>query len=221
MDISAGLLPPAWLWVAALVYALLLLLALTSAPWQKIGDNEASHVYFGSIVLVIVLWILRGGIQPGLDFHLLGMTALCLMFEWQFALFAASLVLAFTTWQGAAGWQAFGINALLMGGLPVLFTRGFLAVCQRYLPHNFFIYIFINAFLAGALSMLLVCLGSATVQHFAGVHAQGTVIRDFLLVLPMLMFGEGFMNGVAISLAVAYRPQWVATFHDSWYLKGK
>jgi uncharacterized membrane protein len=35
------------------------------------------------------------------------------------------------------------------------------------------------------------------------------------------MFGEGFMNGVAISLAVSYKPKWVATFHDSWYLKGK
>ncbi len=221
MDIPAGLLPHTWLWGGALLYVLLLLLALKSAPWHKIGDNEASHVYFGAIVLVIVLWILRGGIQPGLDFHLLGMTALCLMFEWQFALFAASLVLAITTWYGAAAWQAFGINALLMGALPVLFSRGFLALCQRYLPHNFFIYVFINAFLAGALSMLLVCAGSATVQQIAGAHAGATGIHDFLLVLPMLMFGEGFMNGIAISLVVAYRPRWVATFHDSWYLKGK
>ena len=183
MDIPSGLLPHVWLWGAALLYALLLLLALISAPWRKISDNEASHVYFGAIVLVIMLWILRGGIQPGLDYHLLGMTALCLMFEWQFALFAASLVLTLTTWQGGAGWQAFGINVLLMGALPVLFSRGFLTVCQHYLPHNFFIYIFINAFLAGALSMLLVCLGSATVRQLAGVRAPGTVVQDFLLIL--------------------------------------
>ena len=43
----------------------------------------------------------------------------------------------------------------------------------------------------------------------------------FLLILPMLMFGEGFLNGAAMSLVVAYRPQWVATFHDRWYLQGK
>jgi len=203
------------------LYAPLLLLALLSVPWSKIADNEASNVYFGAIVALIVLWVLRGGIQPGLDYHLLGVTSLVLMFEWQFALMAVSLVLAFSTWTGPASWQAFAVNALLMGAVPVLFTRSFLYVCQRRLPHNFFIYVFINAFLAGALSMLLVCLGSAAVQHLAGVHAQGTVIRDFLLVLPMLMFGEGFMNGVAISLAVSYKPKWVATFHDSWYLKGK
>lgn len=170
---------------------------------------------------MIVLWILRGGIQPGLNYHLLGMTALCLMFEWQFALFAASLVLAFTTWQGEAGWQAFGINALLMGALPILFTRGFLYVCQRRLPHNYFIYIFINSFLAGALSMLLAGLGSATVQQLAGAHPPDSISNNFLMILPMLMFGEGFMNGIAMSMVVAYKPQWLATFHDSWYLKGK
>lgn len=221
MDIPAGLLPPAWLWGAALIYALLLLPALATAPWRKIGDSEASHVYFGAIVLVTVLWILRGGILPGLNYHLLGVTALCLMFEWQFALFAASLVLVFASWQGAAGWHAFGVNALLMGALPVLFTRVFLYLCQRRLPHNFFIYIFLNAFLAGALSMLLVCLGTATVQQLAGAYPADTISDNFLLILPMLMFGEGFMNGAAISLVVAFKPQWVATFHDSWYLKGK
>ena len=221
MDIPAGLLPPAWLWGASLLYGLLLLLALASAPWRKIGDNEATHVYFGAIVVVIVLWILRGGILPGLNYHLLGMTALCLMFEWQFALFAASAVLAFTTWQGEAGWSAFGINVLLMGALPILFTRGFLYVCQRGLPHNFFIYIFINAFLAGALSMLLAGLGTATVQVLAGAHPPDSISNNFLQILPMLMFAEGFMNGAALTLVVAFKPQWVATFHDSWYLKGK
>ena len=44
---------------------------------------------------------------------------------------------------------------------------------------------------------------------------------NFLLILPMLMFGEGFLNGAMITLAVSYKPQWVATFHDRWYLQGK
>ena len=221
MDIPAGLLSSAWYWGAALLFALLLLPALVSTPWHKIRDSEATHVYFGAIVIVVLLWVLRGGIQPGLNYHLLGMTALCLMFEWQFALYAACLVLAFTTWQGEAGWQAFGINALLMGAVPVLFTRSLLYVCQRGLPHNFFIYIFINAFLAAALSMLLTCLGSALVQQLAGAQQPDTISNNFLLVLPMLMFGEAFMNGLAMSLTVAFKPQWVATFHDNWYLKGK
>jgi uncharacterized membrane protein len=221
MDIPPGLLPHAYHWLAAALYIPLLLLAMRSAPWSKLADNEASHVFFGSIVMVIVIWLLRGGIQPGLGVHLLGVTSLVLMFEWQFALMAVSLVLAFATWSGPAGWQVFAVNALVMGAVPVLFTRTLLYVCQRWLPHNFFIYVFINAFLAGALSILLAGLASALVQQSAGIHLPGSMTNNFLMILPMLMFGEGFLNGAAMSLVVAYRPQWVATFHDRWYLKGK
>ena len=221
MDIPSGLLPGSYLWSAAAIYVLFLLLAVMTAPWSRVVGNEASHVYFGTIFVLILLWLLRGGIQPGLDYHLLGMTLLCLMFEWQFALFAVSIVLAVTTWQGLAGWEAFGVNALAMGVVPILFTRTFLYVCQRKLPHNFFIYIFVNAFLAGALSMLMAGLTSALIQHLAGVHPADTIGNNFLQILPMLMFGEAFLNGAAITLAVAYKPQWVATFHDRWYLQGK
>jgi uncharacterized membrane protein len=221
LDIPAGLLPGTCLWSAAVLYVLLLCLALLSAPWSKILDNEASHVYFGAIAMIVVLWMLRGGIRPGLGYHLLGATLLCLMFDWQFALIALGLVLVFATWQGPAGWEALGVNALVMGVLPVLFTRIFLYACQRWLPHNFFIYIFINAFLAGAVSVLLAGLASAWIQALAGVHAPGSISADFLLILPLLMFGEGFLNGALMSLLVAYRPRWVATFHDRWYLHGK
>lgn len=221
MDIPAHLLPAAYLWSSGVVYVLLLGLALLTAPWSKIRDAEAVNVYLSAIVMLTTLWILRGGIRAGLDFHLLGMTLFCLMFEWQFALFAASLVIAFRTWHGPAGWEAFGVNALLMGALPILFTRAFLYIAQRHLPHNFFVYIFLNAFLAGALSILLTGIASALLQYMADVSYQDRIVADFLQVLPMLMFGEGFLNGATMATVVAYRPQWVATFHDRWYLNNK
>jgi uncharacterized membrane protein len=221
LDIPAHLLPAAYLWSGGIVYALLLCLALRTAPWSKIRDAEAVHVYLSVIVMLTTLWILRGGIRAGLDFHLLGMTLLCLMFEWQFALFAASLVIIFTTWRGPAGWEAFGVNVLLMGALPILFTRAFLYVAQTRLPHNFFVYIFVNAFLAGGLSILLTGVASAFLQFMAGVNHQDRIAADFLQVLPMLMFGEGFLNGATMALVVTYRPRWVATFHDRWYLNNQ
>ena len=103
MDIPANLLPPGYLWTGAVLYVLLMLAALLSTPWSKIRDNEAQHIFLGSIVALSLVWVMRGGIQDGLGFHLLGMTLLCLMFEWQFALIAASLVVAIATVQGPAG----------------------------------------------------------------------------------------------------------------------
>ncbi len=221
MDIPANLLPQAYLWVADILSGLLMLVVLLSAPWSKIRDNEAQHIFLGSVVMLSLLWVMRGGIQDGLSFHLLGMTLLCLMFEWQFALLAASLVIAIATASGPAGWEAFGVNLLLMGALPVLFTRVFLYACQRRLPHNYFIYVFINAFLAGGLSILLAGAASAWLQYAAGVQPAGSIFRNFVQILPLLMFGEAFINGGAMTLVVAYRPRWVATFHDSWYVRGK
>lgn len=221
MDIPANLLPQAYLWAADILSGLLMFLVLLSTPWAKIRDNEAQHIFLGSVVMLSLVWVMRGGIQDGLSFHLLGMTLLCLMFEWQFALVAASLVIAIATASGPAGWEAFGVNLLLMGALPVLFTRIFLYACQRRLPHNYFIYVFINAFLAGGLSILLAGAASAWLQYAAGVQPAGSIFRNFVQILPLLMFGEAFINGGAMTLVVAYRPRWVATFHDSWYVRGK
>jgi uncharacterized membrane protein len=221
MDIPAGLLPPVSLWLAALIYAALLMAALLTAPWPKLLDNEASNIYFGAVAMVSLLWMLRAGIEPGFNYHLLGVTALCLMFDWQFALLAVSLVVMITTWQGPAAWQTFAVNVLVMGAVPALFTRLLLYFSQRLLTHNFFIYIFLNAFLAGALSMLLCGLTAAALLALANGHASGSSGGDYLQVIPLLMFGEAFLNGMVMTLLIAYKPRWVATFHDQWYLDGK
>ena len=219
MDIPADLLPVSSLWIAALLYAALLAGAVLTAPWQKILDKESSNIYFGAVAFIAVVWILRAGIEPGHNYHLLGATALCLMFGWQFAFMAISLVLLITTWQGPAGWEAFAMNALVMGAVPVLFTRFMLYVCQRRLPHNFFIYIFVNAFLTGALSILLCGLAASVVLNLS--VSDGMPGSSYLQVIPLLMFGEAFLNGMIMILLVAYKPHWVSTFHDRWYLDGK
>jgi uncharacterized membrane protein len=221
MDIPAGLLPAGILWGAAMLYGLLLGGALLTVRWSKLADNEASHVYFAAVAVVALLWTLRAGIAPGHNYHLLGVTTLCLMFDWQFAVLAVSLVLLVTTWQGPAGWEAFALNALLMGALPVLATRVLLYASQRWLSHNFFIYIFLNAFLAGVLGILLCGLAAAAVLALAEGDAVNRTGGDYLMFIPLLMFGEGFLNGMAMTLLVAYRPRWVSTFHDRWYLDGK
>jgi uncharacterized membrane protein len=106
-----------------------------------------------------------------------------------------------------------------MGAVPVLVSLVILYACQRWLPHNFFIYIFINAFLAGALSMLLCGLAASAILGLT--VADSTPAGSYLQVIPLLMFGEAFLNGMVMILLVAYKPSWVATFHDHWYLEGK
>lgn len=45
--------------------------------------------------------------------------------------------------------------------------------------------------------------------------AIGALLRRFL---PHHRFAEAFLTGMCVAIAVAYRPQWLATYSDRLYL---
>ena len=51
----------------------------------RIGAAGASHVWFGAIVVLSLLWSMKAGVKPGLTLHFLGATALTLMFGFRLA----------------------------------------------------------------------------------------------------------------------------------------
>ena len=221
MDVPSGLLSLAWLLPAWMMFALACVAALRSADWRRLLDSADLHVWLGATVVVMLLWLIKGGISPGLGFHILGVTALTLMFGWAFAWFSLLLVLLATTAQGLGGWETLAVNALLMGGIPILLTQGLLRLSQWYLPHNFFIYILLNAFFAAGLSSLIAKLAVVALLLLAGVQQYGAVAYEYLPYLPMMFLSEALINGMAMTMLVALRPEWVCSFDDDLYLKGK
>jgi len=200
------------------VCVVLLSAALWRAPWYKL-DSEALHVFLGAVVCLMVLWSLRAGVQPGLSFHLIGATAACLLFDWAFALLAMSLVLAGVTLSGQGDWPGFAVNLLLMAALPIAITRGLLTFAWRRLPDNFFIYVFVNAYLAAALSNIAVGLLATGLHAAAGSYPLGRLLEGFLPFFLLTALPEAVFSGVVMTGVVAYRPRWVATFDDSRYLR--
>lgn len=221
MDIPAGLINTPVFLGSLLLLGFLMLAAVVTAPWVKLKESDNRHVYFGAIVLLLILWNLRAGISPGQNFHLLGVTALCLMFDWQFALIAVGALVAGTTLNGSGSWETFAVNVLLMGALPIILTRVLLYLAQRFLPHNFYIYIFANAFLAAALSSLLTGVAAFFLLSWVGAYPSDVLRQQYLPFLLLMAFPEAFFNGLIMSGLVVYQPEWVSTFHDRWYLYGK
>lgn len=221
MDIPAGLLQGSMLWVLGLISGALMLLAVVTAPWEKFKHSDNRHVFFGAVVILVVIWSLRAGISPGQNFHLLGVTVLCLMFDWQFALIAVSMIVSGTTLNGAGSWETLGVNILLMGALPILLTRVILYLAQSYLPRNFYIYIFANAFFTAALASLLTGFAAYLLLSAAGAYSAEVLQQEYLPFLLLMAFPEAFLNGLVMSVLVVYRPEWVSTFHDRWYLYNK
>ena len=146
MVITVALVPGTWLWIGYVLYASLLVAAVSRAPWSTLKDNERMHVYLGSCVGLMVIWTVKAGISPGLSFHYLGATLFTLMFGWRLALVGFSLVLAGTTLSIGGDWLGFAMTLLCKGALPILVSHVLHRLIQEKLPAHVFIYIFLNAF---------------------------------------------------------------------------
>lgn len=219
MEVTADLLPFSWLVAGWILLGCVLGAAALTAPWRRLQEPEMQHALFGSVVALVVLWWIRAGILPGLGFHFFGVTAVTLMFGWQFACLAALPVLVAGMFTGQGDLGALGLNALLLFVLPAGLTWGVHALASRYLPRNFFIYVFINCYFAAVLAMAGATLVMSAVLVGADAVAADYLWRDYLPFLPMLLLSEGFINGTAIAVLVATRPGWVWTFDDRQYLR--
>ena len=198
-----------------------LALAIWRMPWRRLYDNAFTHVFFGACVAVLVLWDLQAGVPPTLHFHLLGVTALTLMFGWQYAALAVTLILLGTTLNGQGSWVSFGLNLFCMGAIPVTLTWALLRWAQRRLPHNFFIYVYINAFLAAGVTILATSAAGAGLLWLTDVHSLDWLGYHYLPFFPLMFFSEAVMNGMVMTLLVALRPDWVSSFDDDLYINGK
>lgn len=222
MNLSYGLFPGPVYWAADGLFGLAILAAVRGAPWGRLKrSSEELHVFLGGCVALLLIWHLRAGIHPGQSFHLLGGTLFALMFGWELALIGVSLVLVGTTLNGLGDWYSLPLNALLTGVLPVACGYGVYRLAVRFLPHHFFVYVIVNGFLCAALSMVLTVGASSLLMLCCGTHPEVGPMHDYLLLVPMMSFAEGFFTGMLITALVLFRPEWIATFDDRRYIAGK
>lgn len=221
MDIPSTILVGPAVWIGNLLWMTLLLAAMTTAPWRRLQSHEQLHVFLAGCVVLLVLWSLRAGIREGLNLHLLGVTCVTLMFGWRLAALAVTLVIVASSLNGAIDWRSFGVNALVMGGVPIAVTGALLLLAKRGLPRHFFVYVFVNAFLAGGLAAFATGLASSLLLVGLGPYAADYLLEHYLNYYALMTFPEAVLNGMAMTLLVAYRPHWVASFADEQYLHGK
>jgi uncharacterized membrane protein len=223
MNFPATALPTAVLWLAHVLYALILIAALWRAPWVYLKNNQDTHVLFGSYVSLYLFWRIGVSLQsdPGLEFHFLLVTTVTLMFGWAFAVIGSAVAQLALTLEGQAHWGSYTLNTLCNGVIPVLFTYYAYRVIATWFPRHFFIYIYLGAFFTGAFA-LLVSRGFGMILLVAtGVYNSHHITQTYAVLLPVMMFPEAFLNGALMTLLVVFRPHWVSSFNDNLYLRGK
>lgn len=221
MNLPDSILAPQWHWLGHALLAAVLGAAFRSAPWRRLRQPWLLNLWLGAAVALMLLWSIKTGIRPGLNFHLLGATALTLMFGPQLALVCLTLVVFGITLAGMAGWQSLSLNILLMGVLPIAISHALYRITDKKLPNHFFVYVFINAFFGAALAIAATGFASAGLLAVSGAYPLAYLTRDYLPYFILMGWSEALLTGMAISLMIVFRPHWVCTFDDARYIHGK
>ncbi|NWG87545.1 MAG: energy-coupling factor ABC transporter permease [Hydrogenophilaceae bacterium] len=220
MNLISPHIPALWSWLLWPLTGLLFYGIWRQAHWRMLSDRDNLNVFAGACVAVLGLWLIKAGIRPGLNFHLLGATALTLMFRPWFALLALALILAAVTLMNGE-YAAYPANLLIMAVLPVTVSWGIYRLVDRKLPNHLFIYVFLNGFFGSALAVSLVGLASTGFVALAGAYPLDYLLDNYLPFYLLMAWSEAFATGMLITILVVYKPEWVATFDDRRYLHGK
>lgn len=192
--------------------------AAQGVSWAALKQvRTTQHLFWGSVVAVSLLWYLRAGILPGLEFHILGYTAVMLMMGWRLALLAAAFVQILMLISGKFSWTEFGYQYLFFSVLPILFSYGFYLLVYRRLSHNPFVYILIAGFINAGFTQAFTDVIRSALLWALDVYSPQVLWQDYLRYLPMMMFPEGVINGMFITGMTAFHSRWLSTFDEDSY----
>jgi uncharacterized membrane protein len=221
MELSGDLFPTAWLWVFGLLLLPVYRYAVKWADIRRLAAQSLFSPYFGSIVFLMLLWTLRTEMQAGLYWHVTGMVFLTLMWGWSLALVGGAIGLLGLTLAGLLDWGGMLPTLWLQVVLPATLTQVVLGLVRAHLPKHFFIFVFINAFFCGGLTAVVGGFATALLLAASGAYDWTVLSNEYLVLLPLMVFPEAFINGGVTTVAVGLRPEWVWSFRDEEYLHGR
>ncbi|SRR5690554_5740979 len=206
-----------WGW---LIYGPLLLYAAWRAPWLELfSDNRRQHLLFGTVLVLCALWLLRRDFPSGLSFHFIGMTAVTLLLDWPLAILAGFIAQLALLALGKQELSVLGVNGLILIMLPVLIAHGCAKAIEQRQPENLFMYIFFSGFFPAALTALVCIISGIALLWGNGIYEFQPWLEDFFAMVLLVAFPEAFINGMAVTAFVVFKPEWLETFNYSRYLQ--
>lgn len=180
----------------------------SAVPWSVAG---------ASVCVLALLWQTEARVLDALSIHFLALTSLLLLFGLRLSALLFVLVIALqwlmTTqaldhllWALVCGWLVLAVNYALYLG------------CFYYLQHHLFIYLFVGAFLNSALGLVVFMLLQA--WYHADQYSAHQLYEGYLMFIPLAALPEALLNGMAMTLLVIYKPEWVYSYHQRRYLSG-
>jgi uncharacterized membrane protein len=218
--IVAAELIPLWLNLAAAFIMLSCLVAAAlSAQWSALqAAAERLHVLFGSLLALWCLWQLTLHVVEGVWIHLLGVTSLTLIVGWRFTILGATLVLIGYLWFRQLPLPSAPLAWVFSVLIPATVTRLLAHVLRRYGLRNLFVYMLGAGFGGGLLSIAVVSVLALPTFWLMGQSEWLVLALENWSFIVLVMFPEGFINGMLMTAFTVFYPDLVKTFDDSFYL---
>lgn len=219
MNISADLFSGGFIWFANILAFAALVLALFFIHWRAIiEDSRVQHVIGFCTIVLMIAWSLRAGISDGLGIHFFLITAVHLLMGWQLAIWVAALAITGTIILGMESPEGFGINMLVSVIVPLLTNYCIWRLHDRSNATHPFSFIFLVAFLGGAVSVITSGLVMTMMLWIQGIYSIEQISNEFWVFMPLIAFPEATINGMIISILIFNHPAWVRLFDQNRYL---
>lgn len=210
-------LPPALAYLTVAVAALALVRDIRSTQWQRVDRIGAFSAWCFFVIVLPLLWRMEVRIGNGIALQLLGLPLFVLMFGRPLATVGLGLAVVASTALRDGLWANLGLNILTLAVFPAWCGDAVMRATRRYLPHHMFIYLLGNGFFGAMVMLVATDLVSLAVYQLWAAPVGGDTVAYMLL----LAWGESFLTGFLLTIFTVYRPEWVLTFDDNVYLRGK
>ncbi len=199
---------------------LLVLIALR-VDWHKNRSRGVLNLWFVSIFFLAIAWMIRANIGEEYNIHLLGAMLFALMFGWQLGVLGIAIVCTLVCLWGNMLWANLPLAILINAVFAVSFSYLLFLLIEYILPHNLYVYLYLSAFFGSAISYSLAGTISALLFFWLDVQTWSTLMNEYLPFLYLMSFSESFLTCGLLTLFVVYKPEWVFSFRDERYLRGK
>lgn len=205
--------------LAAFCLLLIAALVFNRDFWRDLQQKAVPWPVAGASVCVLaLLWQTDATVLDALSIHFLALTSLVLLFGLRLSCLLFVLVMALQWLMTAQPLDQVLWN-LVFGWLVLALNYAVYLLCFHYLQRQLFIYLFVGAFLNSALGLVVFMLLQAWLQ--ADQYSSHQLYEGYLIFIPLAALPEALLNGMAMTLLVIYKPEWVYTFYQRIYLSEK
>lgn len=197
------------------ILALALGVALWMRPWRLLRGGALLTPALAVLVLLPWLWALPHLHAMPLQLQWSGACLVVLMLGWPLAVPVLALVGVVAGLFSGASWEAIGSMVLWQGVVPATLALGFGALLRRFVGEHLFVYVLGRAFLG-----TVVCAFAAgALAQWSGQSLPGVDDNLSMVARWLMAWGDAFVTGMLSAVFVAFKPEWLATWSDTLYLR--